>query len=104
MNKEEILKMSRMESQNEMENHIRDKSFFISTITLIIVAEVLAYIRMLKGQPVWDLCLTEWAAITAGFLYRFIMIKSKLLLFVVICSLIMLAISFFCMIKGIIIF
>lgn len=93
-----------MENHDEMEDHIKDKSFFVSTITLVIVAELFVYVRMINGHVIWDLCITEWAAITAGFLYRFIRTRNKLQLLIVVASGLMLAISIFCMIKHVVIF
>lgn len=70
MNKEDILKKSRLENSDEMVIQIIDKSFRWIYLTMVLVAAFFAFIRGIEDQPIMDLCATVSFSISVGNIYR----------------------------------
>lgn len=77
MEKEEILKRSRNEKNDEMEVQIRDKAMKWTYIALVLSAAVFAFIRETNGQPMMDLTATVSISVFAGRIYCFVKTKER---------------------------
>ncbi|MCI8550805.1 MAG: hypothetical protein HFI68_09520 [Lachnospiraceae bacterium] len=77
MDREEVLRRSRNEKNNEMEARIWDRAMRWTYLGMVLAAAVFSYIRSLDGQPVMDLCATVCISVFAGRIYYYIKTKDK---------------------------
>ena len=77
MDREEILRKSRNENQDEREVQIRDKSMKWTYLALVLSAAIFAGVRGMRDQPMMDLCATVYISVCAGRLYCFVKTKEK---------------------------
>ena len=77
MDKEEILRRSRNEKNDEMEKQVLNRSMRWTYLAMVLSAAVFTYIRDLNGQPMMDLCATVCISVFAGRIYCYLKMKDK---------------------------
>lgn len=77
MDKEEILRRSRNEKNDEMEKQVWSMSMRWTYLAMVLSAAVFAYIRGQDGQPMMDLCATVCISVFAGRIYCYAKMKDK---------------------------
>lgn len=77
MEKEEILRRSRNEKNDELEKQVWSMSMRWTYLAMVLSAAVFAYIRDIHGQPTMDLCATVCLSVFAGRIYCYLKMKDK---------------------------
>lgn len=77
MDRDEILRRSREEKNDEMEIQVRDKAMKWTYIALVLSAAFFSLIRGMHDQPIMDLCATVCISVCAGRFYCYIKTRDK---------------------------
>lgn len=77
MDRDEVLRRSREEKNDEMEIQVRDKAMKWTYIALVLSAAFFALIRGMHDQPIMDLCATVCISVCAGRFYCYTKTKDK---------------------------
>lgn len=77
MDRDEILRRSREEKNDEMEIQVRDKAMKWTYIALVLSAAFFSLIRGMHDQPIMDLCATVCISVCAGRFYCYTKTKDK---------------------------
>lgn len=88
MDRDEILRRSRGEKNDEMEVQVRDKSMKWTYIALVLSAAFFSLIRGLHDEPIMDLCATVCISVCAGRFYCYTKTKDKFNLVIAVITLI----------------
>ena len=96
MEKEEILRRSRSEKNDELEKQVWNMSMRWTYLAMVVSAAVFSYIRDMNGQPMMDLCATVCISVCAGRAYCYAKTKES---FHLIMALVIFAIAIFATIR-----
>ena len=88
MDRDEVLRRSREEKNDEMVVQVRDKAMKWTYIALVLSAAFFSLIRGIHDEPIMDLCATVCISVSAGRFYCFSKTKDKFNLIMAIVTLI----------------
>ncbi len=88
MDRDEVLRRSREEKNDEMVVQVRDKAMKWTYIALVLSAAVFSLIRGMHDEPIMDLCATVCISVSAGRFYCFSKTKDKFNLIMAVVTLI----------------
>lgn len=88
MDRDEVLRRSREEKNDEMVVQVRDKAMKWTYIALVLSAAFFSLIRGMHDEPIMDLCATVCISVSAGRFYCFSKTKDKFNLIMAIVTLI----------------
>ena len=77
MNKNEILKTSRLENKDEREDRIRDESVKWVFLAMIVISAIFAFIRGIRGESVLDLGVIVCSSLTVFQFYRYFKLRKR---------------------------
>lgn len=88
MDRDEVLRRSREEKNDEMVVQVRDKAMKWTYIALVLSAAFFSLIRGMHDEPIMDLCAKVCISVSAGRVYCFSKTKDKFNLIMAIVTLI----------------